>query len=650
MPRGRPANIDRQLIIECVLKHKNEIIVNRKHNSIVTKTHPVWKTLSTELLGRIAARTLYSYVANDTFSLKKLLFGTDYVARELLNTSSESEQSTSANELDLRSIITFSESEFNELISQTLRQTADKKRKRIFRVVNILKPHIWTEIVSKKIYDEHRLLHGYHFKSRYVNRNKKSYGFEGHCKCGSKVSCELLPRTGNEKFIKFSCIASAGNGECGKGQSRVEYRERVASTLENESTELYRVENAAILKYEYESDSTEPPHLHSADVSRTIEYQSQQPKYKDLQPIHAIAELKKSEKGQNVVRDIGFDPMIVHFWSPNQIRVFNKLSKANNSFLCIGATEGIEKPQHLFLYLAVLSSPTAQSAAFGMISERQDTVSIVTWLMRWIQSGAEYPKEVVCDSSKALLNACCLVFTGYETSESYANACMTSVLPRTKIGIDVADYVNNWAKYLAMENKGVNKFFMSCIAQLIICRSQTEATKIIESLLLISTSKTAGNGASSLIAALQYMNKMSKEFAADIEEVLNLSLQRNKYANVEMETEVEEKCTNEDNNELKNWIDSMEQRVASIMEEEVGDDSNPRYCPTFAKRLLKQLPTIPVWSSICQANFGFGLMPASNAPVELELKSIKDEILSKDQRVDIALENLITYFDDKLNI
>ena len=76
----------------------------------------------------------------------------------------------------------------------------------------------------------------------------------------------------------------------------------------------------------------------------------------------------------------------------------------NGSRLCIDATGELtkcvmhvdgQKSQHIFLYLGVLSSLNMQSAVFAMLSERQDTVSITTWLMTWIQSGADYPKEVV---------------------------------------------------------------------------------------------------------------------------------------------------------------------------------------------------------------------------------------------------------------
>ena len=153
-----------------------------------------------------------------------------------------------------------------------------------------------------------------------------------------------------------------------------------------------------------EGDTTEPPHLYGANVLRNAKYQFQQKEYRDPNPIIALSKFKRCPEGQNIVRDIGSDPVKVFFWSPHQIRVYNKINMLNGSRLCIDATGKLtkcvmhvdgQKSQHIFLYLGVLSSLNMQSAVFAMLSERQDTVSITTWLMTWIQSGADYPKEVV---------------------------------------------------------------------------------------------------------------------------------------------------------------------------------------------------------------------------------------------------------------
>jgi len=90
-----------------------------------------------------------------------------------------------------------------------------------------------------------------------------------------------------------------------------------------------------------------------------------------------------------------------------------------------------------------------------MLTEKQDMVTITTWLLRWLQTRAQNPKEVVfwkssyfyeqhiyinfdllqvCDSSRALLSACCLAFASLSTVEAYADACKSTNVPR-KIGL-----------------------------------------------------------------------------------------------------------------------------------------------------------------------------------------------------------------------
>jgi len=65
----------------------------------------------------------------------------------------------------------------------------------------------------------------------------------------------------------------------------------------------------------------------------------------------------------------------------------------------------------------------------------------------------------------------------------------------------------------------------------------------------------------------------------------------------------------------------------------------------FLKRLLKQIRTIPLWSSIARNKFGYGRIPASSAPVEIEFNSIKNKVVRSKCSMDTAVEKLITYFN-----
>lgn len=189
MPRGRPPSVDNDSVIQAILNHRHDIICDGKSSSFVQETHSVWTAIAEELLHKIKPSSLYSYVVNNRFSLKNLLLGpaenvlNDETTKNLNDSTSstlgEKDCSSSKKNTDLGFVLTLSKNEFDDLILETQRQTRDKKGKRKFRMVNILKPQKWTEMISKSIYDEYRLPHGYHFKNSHINRDKTSGGFTG---------------------------------------------------------------------------------------------------------------------------------------------------------------------------------------------------------------------------------------------------------------------------------------------------------------------------------------------------------------------------------------------------------------------------------------------------------------------------------------
>lgn len=203
------------------------------------------------------------------------------------------------------------------------------------------------------------------------------------------------------------CTVSQGDTNCGKRQLRQQTRVEVVKELEHKSVELFRSEKARELMKD--GVPGEPPHFYSGGVLRTAKSQATKREYLDPNPIKSLGKMKRqTTKGQNVIRDIGFDPIFVHFWSPHQTRVYNQKIREEGApiaFDCSGqvayeiAHEGGEKSQHFFLYLGVISCHAGQFSVVQQISERQNTVTINTWLEKWLESGALIPKEVVSNRS-----------------------------------------------------------------------------------------------------------------------------------------------------------------------------------------------------------------------------------------------------------
>lgn len=184
MSRGRPPIVDSQLLIETVLKYKDKIIVESERKLIVPEKTPVWSLISDELEGKVKPNSLYSYVVNNKYNLRSLLLGEPvFVNSPSIHNSTNctiSDDSYSEEMSNVVFTLTFGKSEFDDLIVETNKKYKDKKRNPRIKTINILQPGKWTELMSKRIYDEFHLSHAYQFDSNYINSDRKSGGFKGN--------------------------------------------------------------------------------------------------------------------------------------------------------------------------------------------------------------------------------------------------------------------------------------------------------------------------------------------------------------------------------------------------------------------------------------------------------------------------------------
>lgn len=85
---------------------------------------------------------------------------------------------------------------------------------------------------------------------------------------------------------------------------------------------------------------------------------------------------------------------------------------------------------HIFLYESVISTETFQYSVTQMISEKQDTFTIFSWLSLWLIDGVQAPQETVCDYSMALLGGICRAFCNGLTLHAYVDACLEILIGR----------------------------------------------------------------------------------------------------------------------------------------------------------------------------------------------------------------------------
>lgn len=302
-------------------------------------------------------------------------------------------------------------------------------------------------------------------------------------------------------LLKCKILKGTEGRKCGKRYLREPLRTIVGKELCNKPIEVYRAEKANELMV---LGDPEPPHLYKSTTLHVAKNEYKNSQFFNADPIKALCIMKYSAY-VNCIHNIGIDPFFIHYWTNHQLQVYRKYCLTNISTIYIDATGSIVKKltrldetlsKHIFLYQAVINYNDKQFSVTQMLSERHTTNNIHFWLLEWCRMGAPYPREVVVDSSKALLNVIIRCFTSYTTIKDYANACKIKVIPECYIRIDVAHFIKTYANFLKNLPRRIKVFYMAAIGQLIMCRNIDEAAIMLKAILTIARSETEGKLAS----------------------------------------------------------------------------------------------------------------------------------------------------------
>jgi len=189
----------------------------------------------------------------------------------------------------------------------------------------------------------------------------------------------------------------------------------------------------------------------------------------------------KHTKFAGSIHLITADPLIVHNWTSCQL-VFFKSTIKSYVRLTIDATGSIVKKikrttqnilsSHIFLYEGVLSSDEFQVSILQMISEKQNTFTIYSWLQSWLNDGVLPPQETVTDCSMALLGAIARAFCGGITVNFYVNTCLDILLQgkssashqlQCYMRIDIAHLIKlvcRWKCWQGIKSQHLKQFFV----------------------------------------------------------------------------------------------------------------------------------------------------------------------------------------------
>lgn len=166
--RGRPPLVDKEKMINILLKYKTEILL--PGDKIISQQDDVWKRVSEELEGKKLPASLHSYVCNNKDSIRDLLNN-----RERRQEKFEPASAPNRNNFSLSTDSDASDSsEVNETkrITISMKMSAFKKLVKCKRYKNRevlkLEPGVWQHEISERLWNAAKMKCGFNYKYRFI--------------------------------------------------------------------------------------------------------------------------------------------------------------------------------------------------------------------------------------------------------------------------------------------------------------------------------------------------------------------------------------------------------------------------------------------------------------------------------------------------
>lgn len=188
--------------------------------------------------------------------------------------------------------------------------------------------------------------------------------------------------------------------------------------------------------------------------------------------------LKANSPYGHYIKDIGYDPFFVLFWS-EQVDLHNDITKylGNSSSchatgsVCVSIKKAGFKAKHNLLTVLITHVEEKIVTTCQMLSERNDANLITFWLREFIKSGAKKRPRMVTDLGKGLRNGICLAFNNV-SFKKYNGICLLLLQKKikshsldTQMATDIAHLVHlldRWKNFTKMPTK-VQQLYRHCI-------------------------------------------------------------------------------------------------------------------------------------------------------------------------------------------
>lgn len=358
--RGRPVMLNKDRMMDILLKYKNEIIAS-DGKRIMSKCNQIWATIAKELENQVTTASLYTFVTCNRYGVRDKLCDRLSVSpcvefHKEQHQIDDNEQLEITHSTDTTNItcmydsfastnvgpgisiftITIPKSEFTSMLIYKTYRRKDKNRPSSKRDYTIMQPGTWQHVFCTKIWESTKITCGFNFQRSKLSRNGESGYANGTCKCGSVIKCSI--DNTDAIITKIKCKFIEGEGRCGKRYLRNPIRQNIAQNLQGSSVMKYRVEMAD--KLMETDDNVEPPHLYSANVLRKAKCEVKQKNYLHKDPIKAL-EIMQLSSLKNILHNIGLNPFFAHYWSNYQLDVYRTYTADETACVYIDATGSI---------------------------------------------------------------------------------------------------------------------------------------------------------------------------------------------------------------------------------------------------------------------------------------------------------------------
>ncbi|XP_043481782.1 uncharacterized protein LOC122510897 [Leptopilina heterotoma] len=231
--RGRPRKRNADIYLEVLLKHKNDIVLDK--GRICGKKCEIWSVVSNELLEKkvlVSQSSLYGYVSCNIDNVRKKLTSEEdfktvqqniLLQKELENQEAQRDSDVFNN--SLRSCkkvkIHFSKNEMDSLIVKKSVHNTRAKMKEIKnedREQDALKVEKWQEEMTKKLWDKARVKCAFNISNHKICLTSGTGTFSGSCKCGATIDGKITD-LGSE-IATVSCLMTIVDVNCGNRNLR----------------------------------------------------------------------------------------------------------------------------------------------------------------------------------------------------------------------------------------------------------------------------------------------------------------------------------------------------------------------------------------------------------------------------------------------